>query len=76
MATMMLLTSATAMADGVVVHGNVYGGGNQADVQTNTEVNISAGQVDGNVYGGGNLGDVGRIDKTDASYNYKWTKRI
>ena len=54
-ATMMVLSSGNAMA-GVVVKGNVYGGGNQADVQTNTEVNISAStcQVEGNVFGGGN----------------------
>ena len=38
---------------GVCIHGNVYGGGNLADVQTNTEVNMSTGQVMGNVYGGG-----------------------
>ena len=55
-----------AMA-GVVIHGNVYGGGNLADVKTNTEVNICAkddgsgtyeaveGEVtiEGNVFGGG-----------------------
>ena len=78
MATMMLLTSGNAMADGVVVKGNVYGGGNAADVQVNTEVNISTGTVEGNVYGGGNLGDVGIIDKTnkndkgELTYNYFW----
>ena len=58
---------------GVRIHGNVYGGGNNADVQTNTAVNIGAGQVDGNVYGGGNVGDVGTIDKS-ADYNYTWTQ--
>ena len=58
----------------VHVHGNVYGGGNQADVKVNTIVNMSSGQVDGNVYGGGNLGDVGTIDKSDnVNYNYTWT---
>ena len=71
-ATMMLLTSVTAMADGVVVGGSVFGGGNQADVKINTEVNIKTGQVKGNVYGGGNEGDVGTIVKR-ADYNYKWT---
>ena len=68
---MMLLTGSNALA-GVVVRGNVYGGGNEADVQTNTAVNISAGQVDGNVYGGGNLGDVGNITKNTTNYNYSW----
>ena len=57
---------------GVVVRGNVYGGGNQAGVQVNTEVNMSTGAVYGNVYGGGNLGDVGNIDKTNIRA-YTWT---
>ena len=49
-----LLISGKAMADGgVKIHGNVYGGGNLADVKTNTEVNMSAGTVEGHVYGGG-----------------------
>ncbi|MBQ6378754.1 MAG: hypothetical protein IJJ56_08170 [Prevotella sp.] len=48
-----MLTTTTAMAQGVVVNGNVYGGGNKADVKVNTEVNISAGTVRGNVFGGG-----------------------
>ena len=56
--TILLLTSATATAQ-VVVNGNVYGGGNLADVKVNTEVNMSAGTVKGNIFGGGNLGDVG-----------------
>ena len=45
--------TAQAQSAGVVVHGNVYGGGNLAKVQTNTEVNMSTGHVEGNVYGGG-----------------------
>ena len=51
--------SITAMAQssgtstGVVVRGNVYGGGNQADVKVNTEVNMSTGTVEGDVFGGG-----------------------
>ena len=59
---------------GVTVKGSVFGGGNQADVQTNTTVNISAGAVEGNVYGGGNLGDVGtHADQDPASTgNYIW----
>lgn len=48
---------------GVVIKGNVYGGGNLADVQGGVEVNIKAGQIGdqtidanhGNVYGGGAL---------------------
>ena len=73
MATMMLLMGGNALAQ-VTVKGSVYGGGNEADVQTNTVVNISYGTVEGNVYGGGNLGDVGTIDKSDIEkYNYTWT---
>ena len=53
-ATMMVLASGNAMADGVVVKGNVYGGGNLAEVQGNSAVNMSAGTVDENVFGGGN----------------------
>ena len=78
MTATVLLTSTTMMAQststGVVVHGNVYGGGNLADVKTNTEVNMSAGTVEGNVYGGGNLGDVGtHADQDPVSVgNYDW----
>ena len=52
-AAMMSLTGSHALADGVVVKGNVYGGGNLADVKTNTEVNMSTGTVEGSVFGGG-----------------------
>ena len=52
MAAMTLLASSTATAQ-VKVYGNVYGGGNLADVKENAAVNMSAGQVYGNVYGGG-----------------------
>ena len=57
LAALLLLVNATVMAQGetpkVVVMGNVYGGGNLADVKVNTEVNMSTGQVNGNVFGGG-----------------------
>ena len=51
-AAMTLLTVSTATAQ-VKVHGNVYGGGNLADVKENAAVNMSAGHVFGNVFGGG-----------------------
>ena len=51
-AAMTLLTVSTAMAQ-VKVYGNVYGGGNLADVKENAAVNMSAGHVYGNVFGGG-----------------------
>ena len=52
-AAMVSLTGTQALADGVVVKGNVYGGGNLADVKVNTEVNMSTGTVEGSVFGGG-----------------------
>ena len=39
----------------------VYGGGNEGSVYTNTTVNVNGGQVFGNVFGGGNLADVGTL---------------
>ena len=51
-AVMTLLTGSTVTAQ-VTVNGNVYGGGNLADVKTDTRVNMSAGTVKGNVFGGG-----------------------
>ena len=55
---------------GVVVNGSVYGGGNNADVKANAEVNINMGKVLGSVYGGGNLGSVGTFTvDNDANNN-------
>ena len=70
-----LLAGGNAQATGVVVKGSVFGGGNEASVNINTSVVISAGAVEGNVYGGGNLGDVGtHANQTPASVgNYNWT---
>ena len=72
--TIMLLTSNNALAQ-VTVKGSVFGGGNEADVQTNTVVNISAGKVEGNVYGGGKIGNVGKYAQipNDNIGNYTWT---
>ena len=59
---MMLLTGSHALAQtGVTVGGSVFGGGNEADVKVNTEVNITSStcEISGNVYGGGNVGSVG-----------------
>ena len=47
------LMASTNASAGVTVKGNVYGGGNLADVKTNTQVNMGGGTVAGNVYGGG-----------------------
>ena len=51
-----LMASMNASA-GVTIGGNVYGGGNLADVKTNTEVNMGGGTVAGNVFGGGKGSD-------------------
>ena len=45
-------------------HGNIFGGGHESAVGTDTEVTIGGNtEVMGNVYGGGNLGTVGRNTK-------------
>ena len=46
-------TEQQQQATGPIVHGNVYGGGNLADVKTDTEVNMSTGLVEGSIFGGG-----------------------
>ena len=69
--TLMIAGHASA---GVKVKGNVYGGGNLADVQGGVEVNIKAGQIGdetidadhGNVYGGGALANT-NTDNWDGS---------
>ena len=43
---------------GVVVKGNVYGGGNEGEVGAGSEVEIQTGTVEKDVYGGGNKADV------------------
>ena len=57
MAAMMSLTGSHALAQtqqtGVRVYGNVYGGGNAANVGKAVTVNISAGTIEHDVYGGG-----------------------
>ena len=71
--------SITVMAQGsstgVVIHGSVFGGGNNAGVLINSEVNMSTGKVEGNVYGGGNIGDVGTHapQSSPSVGNYDWT---
>ena len=50
------VSTATAQS-GPTVHGNVYGGGNAADVGKSVTVNISGGTVEQDVYGGGALAE-------------------
>ena len=65
----LLLTGGNAAAQGVVVHGNVFGGGNLADVGGSVTVNIKTGTVDKDVYGGGALANTNTNNTTDPSAN-------
>ena len=65
----LLLTGGNAAAQGVVVHGNVFGGGNLAEVGGSVTVNIKAGAVDKDVYGGGALANTNTNNTTDPSAN-------
>ena len=55
---MMILMTGHAAAQGVVVNGSVFGGGNEAEVQGDSKVNMETGTVSENVFGGGNLASV------------------
>ncbi len=58
-------TPTTPTTTGVVVHGNVFGGGNLADVGGSVTVNMIAGTVDKDVYGGGALANTNNYDPND-----------
>ena len=66
---MMLLTGSNALAQGVVVNGNVFGGGNLAEVKGSVTVNIKAGTVVNDVYGGGALAHTNTANTTNTSDN-------
>ena len=63
--TLMMAGHASAQ---VLVKGNVYGGGNLADVGQSVTVNVSGGEVDGDVYGGGALANT-NTSNWDSSAN-------
>ena len=66
--TVLLLTALSCTnAMAVVVRGSVYGGGNKANVQTNSTVNISGGQIQNDVFGGGNMASVNGNTVVDVS---------
>ena len=67
------IAGGNVMAQGVQVHGSVFGGGNAADVKINTTVNIGGGQIDGNVYGGGNVGSVGTYETSADMKTFTFT---
>ena len=73
--TMMSLTGSHALAQ-VKVNGSVFGGGNEADVQVNTEVNITSStcEISGNVYGGGNVGSVGKYTTSEDMKTFTFTE--
>ncbi|MBO5664356.1 MAG: hypothetical protein J6R95_06215, partial [Bacteroidales bacterium] len=52
-----ILFSVPAKAQ-VVIGGNVYGGGNQGDLQGNANVELKGGTVKGNVFGGARMADI------------------
>ena len=58
----------TITGDETYIGGNVFGGGDESSVGSNTTVSINAGKTLGNVYGGGNVGSVGTFTKADATY--------
>ena len=60
-------TPTTPTTTGVVVHGNVFGGGNLADVGGSVTVNMIAGTVDNDVYGGGALANTNTNIANDAT---------
>ena len=50
---------------------DLFGGGDEADVNGNTYVTIGGGHIMHNVYGGGNMGSVGTIDETQTDVHDK-----
>ncbi len=58
-------TTVYTMTDEAYVYGDIYGGGNAADVNGDTYVGMSAGHVGGAIYGGGN----GVYDSTTPANN-------
>lgn len=50
---LMAVSNVTAQEKKVTIHGNVFGGGNEAPVGGSVTVNMTGGTVNGDVYGGG-----------------------
>ena len=57
LATAFILTAAPLSA-GINIGGNVYGGGNEGEVNDGTHVTVRGGSISGNVFGGGRMADV------------------
>lgn len=60
-------TSVYTMTEDAKIYGNIYGGGNRADVFGDANVAMTAGAVAGNIFGGGN----GYIDSNNSNNNVK-----
>lgn len=71
----LLLAGSTATAQGPTVHGNVYGGGNLANVGGSVTVNMTAGTVDNDVYGGGALANT-NTSNTPSATTYTTTVNL
>ena len=76
--TVGLVTTARAQSK-IKIHGNVYGGGDQAAVQGNTHVEINKGLYGGEIFGGGNgaLNADGSVNKSaDIGSKYDGTDGV
>ena len=60
-------TSVYTMTEDAKIYGNIYGGGNRADVFGDANVAMTAGAIAGNIFGGGN----GYIDSKNSNNNVK-----
>ena len=72
---MLILAGGNITAAGVVVRGNVFGGGNEAPVSGSVEVNMTGGTVNGDVYGGGAKADT-NTDNWDTTNNTWATGKV
>ena len=58
-----------ALLSSATIGRSVFGGGDQADVQGNTYVNVGGGWIKKSIYGGGNMGSVGKLTGTPVVHN-------
>ncbi len=59
--TLTIVDKPTPVRNAAVITGNIFGGGDNADINGNTNINIANGHIYFNVYGGGRMGSVGTI---------------
>ena len=63
-----------ALLSSATIGRSVFGGGDQADVQGNTYVNVGGGWIKKSIYGGGNMGSVGKLTGTPVVHNTEKTE--